>query len=163
MPSVHAARPSSSARSGGIPLARCLALALFCSVAFVGCDGAGESGNTSELQPLPTFLRWNQIATDASAADHGAAREQFGPCRSSRALAIVHVAMFETLLTANGGFSSYLNVPHPGGSLSQSVAIAKAAGVLRQRQKTYKDVTATKERLQTLFAGERGAPGNRLL
>jgi hypothetical protein len=50
-----------------------------------------------------TIRRWNQIAIDASGLDHtpiapGEARvfgEQLGPGRSSRAMAIVHIAMFE--------------------------------------------------------------------
>jgi membrane-associated phospholipid phosphatase len=40
-------------------------------------------------------LRWNQVALDAVAADHGGAREQAGPTRGSRALAIVHAAVYD--------------------------------------------------------------------
>src|SRR5256885_5901268 len=48
--------------------------------------------------------RWNQIAIDASGLDHtpvapGEHRvfgEQLGPGRASRAMAIVHIAMFDT-------------------------------------------------------------------
>src|SRR5262245_66492795 len=49
-----------------------------------------------------TIRRWNEIAIDASGLDHapvppGDPRipgEQLGPTRSSRAVAIVHIAMF---------------------------------------------------------------------
>jgi hypothetical protein len=99
--------------------------ALVLAAVFQGCGGG--SGNTTELVPINTLVRWNGIALDAMAADHGGGQEQAGPHRSARAMAIVHIAMFETLITVNGGYASYLNVPHPGGDVSQSVAIAKAA------------------------------------
>src|SRR4030095_9813542 len=54
---------------------------------------------------LDTIRRWNEIAIDASGLDHtpvtpGEKRvfgEQLGPGRSSRAMAIVHIAMFDTV------------------------------------------------------------------
>jgi hypothetical protein len=50
-------------------------------------------------------LRWNQIAVDASGLDHTPLSEgevrvfghQLGPTRSSRAMAIVHIAMFDAI------------------------------------------------------------------
>ena len=51
------------------------------------------------------LLRWNEIAMNASGLDHtpvaaGENRifgEQFGPGRASRAMAIVHIAMFDAV------------------------------------------------------------------
>jgi PAP2 superfamily len=105
---------------------RALALmaALVTISAFQGCGGGG---NTSEITPLQTLLRWNGIATDASGVAHGSGGEQLGPGRSSRAMAITHIAMFETLLAVHGGYQSYVNLAPPAGTVSQSVAIAKAA------------------------------------
>jgi PAP2 superfamily len=98
------------------------------SVSLLGLQGCSDgSGNTTNLQPLTTFLRWNAIAVDASGVAHGSGGEQLGPGRSSRAMAITHIAMFETLVAANGGFTPYLNLAPPPGNTSQSVAIAQAA------------------------------------
>ncbi|MEK6643865.1 MAG: vanadium-dependent haloperoxidase [Planctomycetota bacterium] len=81
------------------------------------------------------FLRWNQIATDASGLDHtppkaGETRnfkEQVGPCRASRAMAIVHIAMFDSVVAIAGGFDSYTGIdPAPVGA-SIAAAIAQAA------------------------------------
>jgi hypothetical protein len=56
------------------------------------------------------ILRWNRIAIDATGLDHtppaaGETRvfgEQLGPCRSSRAIAIVHIAMFNAITVIAG-------------------------------------------------------------
>jgi len=58
---------------------------------------------------------WNEIAINASGLDHtpvavGENRtfgEQFGPTRASRAMAIVHIAIFESVNAIDGGFQSY--------------------------------------------------------
>src|SRR5262245_4564659 len=64
---------------------------------------------------LDSVRRWNQIALDAIGLDHtpvapGENRifgEQRGPCRASRALAIVHIAMFDTINAVLGEYQSY--------------------------------------------------------
>lgn len=82
-----------------------------------------------------TFLRWNTIAVDASGLDHtppkaGETRnfkEQVGPCRASRAMAIVHIAMFDSVIAIAGGFDSYTEIdPAPIGA-SIPAAVAQAA------------------------------------
>ena len=85
--------------------------------------------------PTSTILRWNSISIDASGLDHtpvapGENRvfgEQVGPCRASRAIAIVHIAMFEALNSIVGGFKSYVGLSKKAGSPSQDAAIAQAA------------------------------------
>src|SRR5688572_16128928 len=65
----------------------------------------GEAGQAGKRHELGAVRRWNQIAIDASGLDHtpvaaGESRafgEQLGPGRASRAMAIVHVAMFDCL------------------------------------------------------------------
>jgi hypothetical protein len=60
---------------------------------------------------LDALHRWNQIAIDASGLDHtpvgpGETRtfgEQLGPARASRAMAIVHIAMFDAVNAILGG------------------------------------------------------------
>jgi hypothetical protein len=84
-----------------------------------------------------TLLRlrfWNRVAVDASGLDHtpvapGENRvfgEQLGPGRSSRAMAIVHIAMFDAIDAVVGGYRSYTSVAAPKGT-SVDAAIAQAA------------------------------------
>jgi len=78
---------------------------------------------------------WNQIAIDATGLDHtpvapGENRtfgEQLGPGRASRAMAIVHIAIFDAINAANGKYQSYTGIqsaPHP---FSAAAAVAQAA------------------------------------
>src|SRR5438270_6046450 len=79
--------------------------------------------------------RWNQAATDATGLDHtpvapGENRvfgEQFGPGRSSRAMAIVHIAIFDALDAVAGGYTSYTGTHASPGPMSVDAAIAQAA------------------------------------
>src|SRR5262245_26583703 len=80
-------------------------------------------------------LHWNEVAVNASGLDHtpvaaGDTRvfgEQIGPGRSARAMAIVHIAIFEAMNAVNGGFKSYLRLPRTSGEVSVRAAIAVAA------------------------------------
>ena len=84
---------------------------------------------------LERLLRWNQIAIDASGLDHtplqpGERRvfgEQLGPGRSSRAMAIVHIAMFDALNAIGGGYRSYTGLQAAPDGSSIDAAIAQAA------------------------------------
>src|SRR5437667_7146263 len=79
--------------------------------------------------------RWNEIAIEASGLDHtpvapGENRvfgEQFGPGRASRATAIVHIAIFDTLDAVVGGYTSYTGTQASPGPMSVDAAIAQAA------------------------------------
>lgn len=85
--------------------------------------------------PTTGVRRWNQIAIDASGLDHtpvalGENRvfgEQLGPCRASRAMAIVHIAIFEVVNAIAGGYQSYTGLPRAGSGTSMDAAIARAA------------------------------------
>jgi len=84
---------------------------------------------------LDSLHRWNVIAIDASGLDHtpvapGENRvfgEQLGPGRASRAMAIVHIAMFDALDAVVGGYTSYTGTQAAHGPMSADVAIAQAA------------------------------------
>src|SRR5262249_17855470 len=86
-------------------------------------------------QGLDSVRRWNQIAIDASGLDHtpvapGESRvfgEQLGPCRASRAMAIVHIAMFDTVKAVLQEYESYTGARAPSGALSMPAAISQAA------------------------------------
>src|SRR5467141_5399055 len=75
-------------------------------------------------QGLDSLHRWNVIAINATGLDHtpvapGENRvfgEQLGPGRSSRAMAIVHIAIFDAVNALLGGYQSYTGIesaPHP--------------------------------------------------
>ena len=87
-----------------------------------------------------SIQRWNQIAIDATGLDHtpisqppapGDNRtkfaEQLGPGRSSRAMAIVHLAMFDALNAIEGEYKSYSGVGVAPFGTSIKAAIAQAA------------------------------------
>lgn len=79
---------------------------------------------------LNTVARWNQIAIDASGLDHEKDLfeiEQFGPCRASRAIAIVQVAVFECVNAIHGRYPSYLGIPRENSSTNRDAAVAQAA------------------------------------
>jgi membrane-associated phospholipid phosphatase len=99
-------------------------------------DLAAEVEEASAASPTAeVVLRWNRIAVDASGLDHtpvapGESRvfgEQLGPGRSSRALAIVHIAVFEVVNAISGGHRSYLGLPRAPAGTSARAAIAQAA------------------------------------
>src|SRR5437870_537273 len=85
--------------------------------------------------PARGVRHWNEIAIYASGLDHtpvaaGENRvfgEQFGPGRSSRAMAIVHIAVFEAVNAIAGGYESYTGLPRAPAGTSMKAAIAQAA------------------------------------
>jgi hypothetical protein len=83
--------------------------------------------------PQSALAHWNIIAVDASGLDHtplapGEQRvfgEQFGPTRASRAMAIVHIAMFEAVNAVAPRYKSYAGVtPIPRASMEAAMAQA---------------------------------------
>ena len=82
-----------------------------------------------------TLRYWNQVTLDATGLDHtpvavGENRvfgEQLGPGRSSRALAIVHIAMFDAVNSIAGGYQSYSGIQRVREAASVDAGIATAA------------------------------------
>ncbi|MET0551864.1 MAG: chloroperoxidase [Vicinamibacteria bacterium] len=78
---------------------------------------------------------WNQVAVDSSGLDHtpvapGESRlfgHQLGPGRSARAMAIVHIAMADSVASIKGGFKRYTPIPNAPAGASVDTAIATAA------------------------------------
>ena len=78
---------------------------------------------------------WNEIAINASGLDHTPPepgenrvfREQLGPGRSSRAMAIVHIAIFDAVNAIVGGYKSYTGINPARGDASLRATIAQAA------------------------------------
>lgn len=92
--------------------------------------------------PLPAaadatqrLRHWNEIAFDANALDHtpvaaGENRvfgEQLGPTRTSRALAIVHIAIFDAVNAITADYQSYTGIAPAPRNASMDAAIAQAA------------------------------------
>src|SRR6476646_5226381 len=83
------------------------------------------------------FLRhWNSMAVDASGLDHTPLAagdtsrvfgEQLGPARASRAMAIVHIAVFDAINAIDGRYQTYTNIAPARRDASMSAAIAQAA------------------------------------
>src|SRR5881394_5805 len=96
--------------------------------------GSNVPPPVAPTQGLDALHRWNLIAINGSGLDHtpvapGENRifgEQFGPGRASRAMAIVHIAIFDAVNAIAGGCKSYTRVgpANPGTSMNCSVAQA---------------------------------------
>lgn len=94
--------------------------------------------NQSNREPrrgTDVVRRWNQTAVDASGLDHtpvapGEHRvfgEHLGPGRASRAMAIVHIAMFDAANAIAGGYRSYTRLNKAPEHSSLEAAISQAA------------------------------------
>jgi hypothetical protein len=91
--------------------------------------------HSSPHDTLGMLIHWNEVAINSSGLDHtpvplGDPRifgEQLGPARAARAIAIVHVAIFEAINSIKGGYQSYAGVPRANPSASVDAAIAQAA------------------------------------
>ncbi|MCI0414983.1 chloroperoxidase [bacterium] len=99
---------------------------------------ASASQEKQAIEPaagLDLIHRWNSIAINASGLDHtpvaqGENRvfgEQLGPGRSSRAIAIVHIAIVDVLNAIVGGYESYTGIASAPADTSSDAAIAQAA------------------------------------
>lgn len=113
------------------------------------CGGTSSRDGADDPDLSETILRWNQIAIDASGRDHtprstGATRvyvanlplagaetrafgEQLGPGRSSRAIAIVQIAVFEGVNAIEGEYESYVGLRPADDDASVAAAVAQAA------------------------------------
>lgn len=101
-----------------------------------GSGSGGGRGPSSEDLSFNMLAHWNEMAIDASGRDHNtptiafsimAVREQMGPGRSARALAITHIAMFEVINAVKGGYQSYIGLPPVTEKTNVDAAIAVAA------------------------------------
>ena len=106
-------------------------------LALAGCGGGGGGGGTpaSPAASVEWVKHWNHVAIDSSGVDYtrvqpGESRvfgEQYGPTRASRAMAIVHVAVFEAVNAITGRYESYVGLPQVADDTSLKAAIAQAA------------------------------------
>jgi hypothetical protein len=94
-------------------------------------DGGGHAGSGT-ADPV---LRWNAVAIDASRLDHTAVQpgeqrtfgEELGPTRTSRAFAMIHIAVADAVAMIDGSFATFFpEGTAPRGS-SIEAAVAQAA------------------------------------
>jgi len=103
--------------------------------AFSACGGGGGGGGTGTSAEAASVHHWNHVAIDASGLDHtpvapGENRvfgEQLGPGRASRAMAIVHIAIFEVVNAIAGRYQSYVGLPPASAGADMRAAIAQAS------------------------------------
>ncbi len=94
-----------------------------------------DSSRHRDHTTMDPVRHWNQIAINASGLDHTPVAlnetrvfgEQYGPTRASRAMAIVHIAIFDAVIAINGGFRSYTGIRPAAKDASMNAAIAQAA------------------------------------
>jgi hypothetical protein len=85
--------------------------------------------------PANRIRHWNEMAINASGLDHTPVAlsenrvfgEQLGPVRASRAMAIVHIAIFEAVNAIDGSCQSYIGLGRARQDTSMECAIAQAA------------------------------------
>lgn len=98
-----------------------------------GCPIIPES--VEDPTATAAIVKWNRLAVDSSGLDHTPLREgedrvfghQLGPGRASRAMAIVHIAMFDAANAVTGGYESYTRTPAASANASVAAAVAQAA------------------------------------
>jgi len=80
---------------------------------------------------LDAVRRWNEVVLNANALDHVPVApegpEQLGPLRTSRAFAIVHIAIFDAVNAIVGEYKSYTGRSPAHAGASMNAAIAQAA------------------------------------
>ncbi|GAB2178102.1 vanadium-dependent haloperoxidase [Dongia sp. agr-C8] len=77
------------------------------------------------------FMSWNEIALEVTAADHARGPvdgyDQLGPHRASRAMAIVHLAMYDAVNSISRKYRLYSAVPDADPDACLDAAISEAA------------------------------------
>jgi hypothetical protein len=83
------------------------------------------------LDPANRILTWNEVAMQLTAVDHARGPtlgyDQVGPHRSSRAIAIAHIAMFDAVNSITKKYQTYLGYDAASPQASINMAIARAA------------------------------------
>jgi hypothetical protein len=78
---------------------------------------------------MDQILYWNEVAIEADRVSHTDRKDTqtLGPTLSSRALAIVHLAMYDAFVGASQAALSHYLTPKPPAAVSTSAAVAAAA------------------------------------
>ena len=127
----------------------------------VAAPTVGVAARLSSPRPDPgavdSMHHWNHVAIDSSGLDHtpvpeGDPRvfgEQLGPGRASRAMAIVHIAMFDAVNAIAKRYRSFTGIADAAPGASMEAAIAQAAHdtlvAMYPSQKDHCDALLTEE------------------
>src|SRR5438128_2215273 len=98
-------------------------------------EGGQDAPRPERSRSEDAVRRWNEILLVANALDHTPVRpgenrvfgEQLGPHRTSRAFAIVHIAIFDAVNAIASGYKSYTGLRPASSDTSMHAAIAQAA------------------------------------
>jgi vanadium chloroperoxidase len=130
-------------------------------------DGAALRGASSKGKSVDSILYWNEVAIEADRTTHTTKTpsEQGvqGPAGSSRALAIVHLAMHDAYFGINPGYEPYLgeDLPKPPPGADADAAIAAAAhATLSALYPTQKDFFNARHAAAGLVAGKPDVDGH---
>lgn len=80
--------------------------------------------NADDLRLRAALLRASRFANDRSGVDHTSNKQQAGPCKSGRAMAIVHAAIYEAINSISPHSVSQFGVIEASGSLEAAIAQA---------------------------------------
>lgn len=103
---------------------------LIAVVAVLAAPFETHTTNAADGGSRDPILDWNQIALQAVVNDHSGTfgpPTQGGPTRGARALAIVHIAMYDAVNAIDGGHTPYITVNAPAQGASIDAAVARAA------------------------------------
>jgi hypothetical protein len=115
-------------RASGAHAPRSTAVAILALLVAACGHGGGGADNAA--------LRWNEVAQRAAGIDHRyvsqsedprSAGWQFGPTRTSRAFAMVHVAMADAMAAVTGAYRPYLPTAPAAPRTAADAAVAQAA------------------------------------
>src|SRR5438132_2846436 len=133
-------------------------------------EGGQDAPRPGRPRREDTVRRWNEILLAANALDHTPVGsdenrvfgEQGGPHRTSRAFAIVHIAIFDAVNAIVGGHKSYTGLPRAPRDTSRHAAIAQAAhdtlvALYPSQQPTFDELLAEDlDEIRDKQAGRRG-------
>src|SRR3954451_4030650 len=92
------------------------------------CRPVLDAMEARQLLSADMVLRWSEMGMDAARVDHGLnfPTEQFGPTRTSRAMAIESVAMYDAVADIDGTYQPYLTHVSVPVYTSMEAAVAQA-------------------------------------
>ena len=77
--------------------------------------------------PRDRVKAWNEVMLQANLIDHSTGAGQLGPTRTSRAMAMTSIAVFDAVNSFDNRFRSYNSIPAAPAGASKNAAIATAA------------------------------------
>lgn len=103
--------------------------ALAGAIALAGCGGLGGNSGGGITRASNMAEHWSFEAIDTSGRDHWptSAKENPGPTRASRAMAIVHIAMHDAIQAIQRRYETYLPQQPASKTASVEAAAAQAA------------------------------------